>query len=364
MLQSLFRNFGGSLALALAGLALAGTYGWNDSHAIAPTLDMVWTVVVLAVLEISLSCDNAVVNAAVLETMAPVWQRRFLTWGMVFAVFGTRVLFPLLIVGVAARIGPIEAVQLSLADPQRYEALVTHAHVGIAGFGGAFLLLVGLGFFLDTDKTVHWLTWLEKPMARAADIKAAEIAVTLAALLGIASALPGDAARRLLVAGVTGIVAFIAVEGLGHWLSAHQVAAPSPDAPDAPGTQGAASAQTLTRAAAQAGIGAFLYLNVLDASFSLDGVIGAFALTNNMIIIAIGLSVGAIFVRSLTLMLVRHGTLDTYHYLEHGAFWAILALGIIMLISTLVAVPEAITGLVGAGLIAAAALSSRNAGAP
>ncbi|HZV08299.1 MAG TPA: DUF475 domain-containing protein, partial [Novosphingobium sp.] len=109
-----------------------------------------------------------------------------------------------------------------------------------------------------------------------------------------------------------------------------------------------------TVAVARSGLGAFLYLNVLDASFSLDGVIGAFALSNNMVIIALGLSIGAAFVRALTLILVERDVLGQLVFLEHGAFWAILALAGIMLSAPLVEVPESITGLVGAGLIAVA----------
>ena len=101
----------------------------------------------------------------------------------------------------------------------------------------------------------------------------------------------------------------------------------------------------------RSGLGGFLYLNVLDASFSFDAVIGAFALSNNMVVIALGLSIGAMFVRSLTLLLVQKGTLAQYRYLEHGAFWAIIALGAIMLLSARFEIPETITGLIGATLI-------------
>ena len=93
----------------------------------------------------------------------------------------------------------------------------------------------------------------------------------------------------------------------------------------------------------KSGLGGFLYLEVLDASFSFDGVIGAFALSNNMII-ALGLSVGAMFVRSMTIHLVRTGTLAQYRYLEHGAFWAIIVLGVIMLLSARYHIPETIPG--------------------
>jgi hypothetical protein len=101
----------------------------------------------------------------------------------------------------------------------------------------------------------------------------------------------------------------------------------------------------------RASAASFLYLEVLDASFSFDGVIGAFALTNNLFIIAIGLGIGAMFVRSLTVMLVEKGTLASYRYLEHGAFYAIGALALLMLVGTAVEVPDALTGLIGAVFI-------------
>lgn len=99
------------------------------------------------------------------------------------------------------------------------------------------------------------------------------------------------------------------------------------------------------------GIAGFLYLELLDASFSFDGVIAAFAMTNNLFIIALGLGAGAMFVRSFTLLLVERSTLNTYRYLEHGAFWAIGALATIMLVEVHVNIPEAVTGLLGALLI-------------
>jgi hypothetical protein len=344
----MFAYFRGSILFTLLCVALGGAYGWHESHAVAPTMGVLWIIVVLAVLEISLSFDNAVVNAKVLTGMDEVWKRRFLTWGMVFAVFGTRVIFPLAIVGFTAQLNPIDALRLSLTQPERYEEIVTHAHIAIAGFGGAFLALVGLGFFVDADKDVHWLGFIERRLKLLGLIHAGEIALVLLVLAGIAHALPAREAAELLTAGIFGIVTFLAVEGVGAWFEERE------------------AAQALAGAVVRSGLGGFVYLNVLDTSFSLDGVIGAFALTNNMVIIALGLSVGAFYVRSLTIMLVERGTLAQYRYLEHGAFWAILALAGIMLASALVEIPETVTGLVGAGLIAAAigwsALRQKDAG--
>ena len=88
---------------------------------------------------------------------------------------------------------------------------------------------------------------------------------------------------------------------------------------------------------------AFLYLEILDASFSLDGVIGAFALSKNLFVIALGLGIGAYFVRSMTIYLFEKGTLRAYKYLEHGAFWAICLLALMMFLGAIAHIPEVIT---------------------
>lgn len=332
-MQTLLRYYTFSLVFTLICLALAAWYGLSSSGTIMGMAEVLWIVVILSVLEVSLSFDNAVVNASVLKEMDAVWQRRFLTWGIAFAVFGMRIVFPLAIVAIAANIGPMEALHLSLNRPDQYEALVSSAHVGIAGFGGAFLAMVGMKFFFDADKEVHWIASIEQALARVSNLPAIEIAILLLGMWGISSLMPVEEAHTFLVAGMLGLVTFIAVEALSHWLEMREAAARA------------------AGAVVRSGLGGFLYLNILDASFSFDGVIGAFALSNNMIVIALGLSIGAMFVRSMTVHLVKQGTLAEYRYLEHGAFWAIVVLGAIMLVSAVFHIPETITGLIGAILI-------------
>jgi len=327
------RYYKGSILFTLVCLAIAVWYGWMQTGTVAGTLGLLWIVVVLSILEVSLSFDNAVVNASVLDEMDEIWQRRFLTWGMLIAVFGMRIVFPLAIVAIAAGLGPMEAVNLSLNDPKRYEEIVSSAHVGIAGFGGAFLAMVGLSFFFDGEKDVHWIAWIEEKLSVFSNVKAAEIAILLVVIYLISGLLDPADALTFMVSGTLGIVTFIAVEALGTLLEMREQALAA---------QGAV---------VRSGLGGFLYLNILDASFSFDGVIGAFALSNNMVVIALGLSIGAMFVRSMTIMLVQKGTLAEYRYLEHGAFWAIIALGGIMLISAKFHIPETVTGLIGAVLI-------------
>ena len=322
-----------SIVFTLVCLALGSWYGWTSTGTIAGTAQMLWIIVVLSVLEVSLSFDNAVVNASVLKEMDEIWQRRFLLCGIAFAVFGMRIVFPLAIVAIAAGLGPVDTVRLSLTNPAEYERIVSSAGVGIAGFGGAFLAMVGLKFFFNADKEVHWIDVVERRLAAVSAVKAVEIGLLLLVLWGISSLLDTEDALTFLIAGILGIVTFISVEAINTALEIHD------------------QRRRLAGAAVRSGLGGFLYLNVLDASFSFDGVIGAFALSNNMVVIALGLSIGAIFVRSMTIHLVRRGTLAEYAYLEHGAFWAIIALGGIMLFGAVAHVPEAITGLIGAVLI-------------
>ena len=242
-------------------------------------------------------------------------------------------MFPIAIVAIAARVGPLEAVSLSLNNPAEYERIVSEAHIGIAGFGGAFLAMVGLTFFFDNDKEVHWIAAIEKAINKFSNVPAVEIGLVLVLVYWVSTLLVPADKITFLTAAVLGLVTFIAVHAIAAIIEEREAA---------------------KKAAGQivkSGLGGFLYLEVLDASFSFDGVIGAFALSNNMVIIALGLSVGAMFVRSMTIHLVRTGTLAQYRYLEHGAFWAIIVLGVIMLLSARYHIPETITGLLGAVLI-------------
>ena len=296
------------------------------------------TVLFLTVLETSLSFDNAVVNAGILTHWNAAWRHRFLTWGMLIAVFGMRLVFPVLIVAVAGGVGPLAAINLALNDTQEYGHVLAAAHHQIAAFGGAFLMMVFLHFFVATHKTEHWLVAIERPLTRLGKMEAVEAATTLFILLVAAYAIDGGLRRgEFVVAGVWGVVTFILTKGLTALLG-----------------DGAEDGHVKV---VRQGVAGFLYLELLDASFSFDGVVGAFALTHNLLIIALGLGSGAMFVRSFTLLLVERGTLDTYRFLEHGAFWAVGVLAVIMLAGVEFHVPEAITGLLG-GLLIVLALGS------
>jgi uncharacterized protein len=333
----ILKNFRWAFGITLVGLLVAYLYAGLTGLAVAA---------ILIVLEISLSFDNAVVNARVLGRMSHFWQQIFLTVGIVIAVFGMRLVFPFVVVGISAHLSPVEAWTLATAqgDPETagtYGYILNEAHPTIASFGGMFLLMIFLNFLFEEEKEHFWLSPIERPLHRLGGLNAGAIIIALTVLLTFAYTIVDDV-KTVLTAGLIGLLTYLVVDGLGELFAGEA------DEVEAGGTPGAA-----VLAVGKSAFFLFLYLEVLDASFSFDGVIGAFAITADPIIIAVGLGVGAIYVRSLTVYLVHKGTLADYVYLEHGAHWAIGALAILLLFTMRYEIPEVVTGLIGVGFIAA-----------
>jgi uncharacterized protein len=342
-----FRVFG--FSLLVTALALVAGYAHGGFNAL-------FLLVALAVLEVSLSFDNAIINAAILRRLSRFWQQMFLTVGIRIAVFGMRLVFPLLLVWATAGVDPVRAFELALNPPPNgalefpdgspsYEKLVTAAHPQIAAFGGIFLLMLFLDFLVQ-DRDIKWLKWIEIPFARIGRLGQVSVAVAATALVVVATTLTHSSEERatVLTAGLLGLVTYLTVNGLSR-------AFVPPDLAATTGETG------LGAAAGKAGLLLFLYLEVLDAAFSFDGVTGAFAITSDPIVIALGLGVvGSMFVRSITIYLVQQEALDRYVYLEHGAHWAIGALSVIMLLSIEphLEIPEALTASVGVFFVGAA----------
>lgn len=314
------------LPTVVSVILLAGIYFWLGFFAFI-------TALLLTVLEVTLSFDNAVVNARVLEKMNKGWQRAFLTWGMVIAVFGTRLLLPILIVSASIWANPLFVAKLAAFNPTEYAHLLEQAKHSIYAFGAAFLLMVSLKYFFAASKEQHWIKAIESRLSGLGKIEAIEIGLVLITLLSFSYLVP-DERLSVLVGGIVGIVLFIFMQGLAGVFSRN--------------------IQTATAS----GFALFLYLNVLDSAFSLDSVVGAFALTTEIPIIVVGLGIGAWFVRSLTIFFVEKKTLDTLIYLEHGAHWAIFGLAASMFAGLIWEVPEIITGGIGLAFVSAAYWSS------
>lgn len=350
----MMKHFGFSIIFTIVCLAISAYWGLNHgpNAGIQAMLTALSITAILAVMEVSLSFDNAVVNASVLRNWDPFWKMIFLTVGILVAVFGMRLIFPIVIVAVTADMGMIDVVKMALNDPKNYsDRLIAH-HAEIAAFGGAFLLLVFLNFFLDDGKDTHWFKWLERRLTNLANVPAMSVFIALVALLIMAANVEESKKMIVMMAGIWGIVVYIGVQVLSHLLGGE------PEV-DENGNAVGHDANGAPTGIIKAGIGGFIYLEVLDASFSFDGVIGAFAITSDVVIIMLGLAIGAMFVRSMTIYLVDKGTLEAFIYLEHGAHYAIGALAFIMLASgTGVHVPEVVTGLIGVALIVWAVFAS------
>jgi len=347
------RHFKWDFVVMLAALVVAFAYqGWGA----------VWLAAILIVVEIVFSFDNAAVNAKYLARLNDAWQRLFLTVGVLVAVVGMRLVFPFVIVCLTGSVSPAEAIRLALekGDPETpgtYGYILSQAHPAIAAFGGIFLLMLFLDFLFDEERDSTWLSWIEKPLLKVGRLDQLSVIVAAAILLVASQTLAeGDDKATVLFAGLLGLVTYLAVNGLASVMEekeaekAEALAGPDADAKPGVGAQVAL--------AGKAAFSLFVFLEVLDASFSFDGVIGAFAITPDPVIIALGLGVGALFVRSMTVYLVRQGTLAEYRFLEHGAHWAIGALALLLVVTLRYEIPDVVVGLVGIAFIVAAILTS------
>jgi uncharacterized protein len=301
------------------------------------------TVAILTVLEVTFSFDNAVVNATLLQRMSRWWQGLFMTLGILVAVFGIRFALPIGIVALSAHHGFVDILSLAMHHPYQYAAALSSAQPLIDAFGGTFLAMIALSFFLDEAKGSHWIAPVEQRLAPLGRFDNLGIfSMLLAAIL--VSATAHDQNGAVLLAALCGVVLHVGLD----------LFSTIADGKDA--GRRAHHAKVLVGVAAFI---MFLRLEVLDASFSFDGVIGAFAITTSVVLIMAGLGVGAVWVRSMTVHLVRAGTLARYQYLEHGAHWTIAALALVMFAKLYgIDPPIWVTGSFGLAFIGAAALSS------
>ena len=333
------KYFLGSYIVTLFGLIAA--YLWGEHVHNGTGFTCVFIAFILAILEISLSFDNAVVNAMKLEKMSDKWRHRFITWGILIAVFGMRFLFPIAVVAIFAKLSVYNVIDLAFNNVNEYARYLELTHAPIVAFGGAFLLMLFMDYFTE-EKDVHWISCIENKLMCLSNLRGICTIVTLAVLGLLMFKLDTSVRISVLKSGIAGIITYLLIDGLAEWLERRQE------------ERAKICADTIKCS----GLVGFLYLELIDASFSLDGVLGAFALSKDILIITIGLFIGAMFVRSLTIMLVEKKTLKQFLFLEHGAHWAIGVLAIFMFVSTFHEVPEVVTGLSGLGFIVSAFISS------
>jgi hypothetical protein len=202
--------------------------------------------------------------------------------------------------------------------------------------------MIALSYFIDYQKKTHWLGFLESYLGKLGRFDNITVFFMLLAAIGIYFTVDETLHSTILIASICAMALHIGLELLSAVMGGHE------------------KQLNVKHKVGMAAFAAFLYLEVLDASFSLDGVIGAFALTSSVVLIMAGLGAGAVWVRAMTIHLVRSDALAKYKFLEHGAHWAIGFLGTVMLLKLYhIEVPEVIVGSLGLIFIAAAVLWSK-----
>lgn len=284
----------------------------------------------LSIVEVSLSFDNAAINALILYTMSPVWRRRFIIYGIPIAVFGMRFIFPALIVSVLSGVDPISAARMSFNEPELFSQYLTTSGHMIEAFGGIFLVIIFIKW-LYGDKEKYWLAYIERPFSRIGAISN-PTALTVLGIIFAMGAVKKD--FTILLAGIAGFIVFEAIDSLKAILE-----------------------NTGEKSKGSSDLGKFIYLEILDASLSFDGVIAAFAITHDIVLIMIGLGVGAFAVRTLTIFFVENSMAELV-YLQNGAHWAIGFLGAYMLASLFISISDILVSVATMGVIALAIVSS------
>ena len=293
----------------------------------------------LSVMEVSLSFDNAALNAIVLYTMSKAWRRRFIVWGIPIAVFGMRFVFPALIVSVISGIDPISTTKMAFNQPELYSQYLKQGKHMIEAFGGVFLIIIFIKWLFG-NKENYWLTYIEKPFTKIGNLSN-PAGLTVLGIIFLIGAYNRD--FTIVMAGIAGFIIYEAIDSLKALLENNEIAQK---------IQGGNSSN-----GSLSDLGKFLYLEVLDASLSFDGVIAAFAISQDIVLIIVGLGVGAFAIRTLTIFFVEQSATEL-SYLENGAHWAIGFLGAYMLASMFISIPDYIVSVVTMGVIALAIMSS------
>lgn len=268
-------------------------------------LTTLFTVLGLAAFEVVSSIDNAVINAEVLQTMSPKAKKWFLLWGMLFAVVAVRGLLPWLIVwGVMPDLGPLGALMSTMSsDPLVHLAVESASPILFAG-GGTFLLFLFFHWLFLEEK--HFGLPHEKFFHRQGLWFYAVVSILLAAIVWFSIGI----APMMAFGAVVGSTAFFITHGFKD--NAER-----------------AEKELLSGTTKRSDVSKILYLEAIDTTFSIDGVLGAFAFTLSVPLILIGNGIGALVVRQLTVSNIE--TIKKYKYLKNGAMYSLLILGMMML---------------------------------
>ena len=315
-----FATFLPATIISLIILVIMGVYtkSWTT----------IYYVIILGLLEMALSFDNAVVNAKVLSKLSNLWRGLFLWVGLPIAVFGMRLIFPILLVYWTTPLSFLNVINQAFRDPEGYSASLYLGMPLISGFGACFLFMVFVSFLFEykskSNPHMHehsWIRFIENSMfvrwLRGYIWSVACIGIIICIIIWLLG-WGGLGQPKIGLSALLGLIVHQVLYFLNQFLGREKSA----------------------KNTFVSGFMGFCYLEILDASFSLDGVLGAFAITSDILIIFAGLAIGALYVRSMTIYLVKHNILSKFKYLEQGAFYAIGFLALMLFLKMFFHVPE------------------------
>jgi len=171
-----------------------------------------WLFTILVILEVTFSFDNAVINSRILVRMSPFWQKLFLTVGIFIAVFVVRFLVPIVIVMLTSGHGFSDVIGLALHNPVEYGETLHKAAPTIDAFGGTFLVMLGISYFMDRKKDIHWLGAIEAYLARAGNYETLKVFVMLLAAMALYFTVDTAHQTTVLVASILGTLLHLGLE--------------------------------------------------------------------------------------------------------------------------------------------------------
>lgn len=298
------------------------------------------TLVMLAAVEFSLSMENMAITKGLVGRLSRFWVRLYLTLGVLIAVLFVRLLLPILLVSIGLASSPAHVLGMAAGHPVQYAVALHKVYPEISAFGGVFLALLFLNRMINEPTEVRWikpledgLAWLGKRVGRAEMI----LVVPLLILFGTVSMAVVDA-------GCAGMLVFLLMSCI------HEPAE----------GEKAGSISKTAKVVGTAALLLFMRMEVIDASQSLDGVIAAFSISQDILDVCIGLGLGALLVRSLTALAVRTESLsdEKVPYLEPAAHWAMGLLGGSMIVGEWVTIPDMMSGIASTAVITAALIHS------
>lgn len=321
----------------LVGLGLSFAFGFHAGGVVAAIAALQATII-LASLESSQSLDNVVVVSKIIKNMPPRWQNYYRIYGFLIGLIGMRVLMPIMLVSLIGWLNPFTALHMALYDQKQYSTLLESAEPMIMTFGGSFLgLLATQKYFLCPEREESW-AFYEKPLQRLSGIASLPYMFIILVLIVTTLLEPANIQHGCLVAGLSGILTYSFVQDV----------------------IGAAAERSAAKGGERSGLISLLYAEMVDASFSFDGVISAFAVTTDIVIITIGLAIGAMLTRCLIFANIKTGLIAQLPHINAGAYTSIWLLSMLMFFKNtqLWAIPDFITGTLGIVIIGISAITS------